>query len=403
MNPLRLALSCLGIAQLLIPSARADLPVQWLTQFAPGSPMAAKGASISSQDTTWISSSIGLYSVNGKGVITLTDPSAHGSSIGMLEGGALFTANGASVQRYTNQGAFMGTSTFPTIASPTLSGVTGYAANAFVIGEATGTPEPNSFLLKTSSTGAPIWQANFGSTGLNAATAVTIGSLGTTFVAGWTRGALSKQLNHGNADPYVIKFDANGFIPWQIQLGGVNNEYAFDLVADTIGNIYLTGRISYTDPNTIGRNTSDAFLTKLNANGTPLWTTIFDRSGADQSSAITLDKAGNIWIGGSSEQIVGNGIPSGITNPFLAEYSPGGALLGTQIFDTTHGGIIDDLQASPFGGVIAVGYTQGLTTQYSSGFGDPFVTRLIPEPSSCALLIGACGGLGMRRMRRRRG
>jgi len=73
---------------------------------------------------------------------------------------------------------------------------------------------------------------------------------------------------------------------------------AIAMVTDDAGNVYVTGQSS-------GNNNWDIVTIKYNASGTEEWVTRYDGfHGVDYPTAISIDKAGNIYVSGGSE---GNG------------------------------------------------------------------------------------------------
>ena len=94
-------------------------------------------------------------------------------------------------------------------------------------------------------------------------------------------------------------------------LGGSSNENALGLAVDASGNAYVTGFTQSPNfPTTTGAfdrtgsatNDLDAFVTKLNANGTALiYSTFLGGSNFEWGRAIAIDSAGNAYIAGQTK------------------------------------------------------------------------------------------------------
>jgi hypothetical protein len=94
-------------------------------------------------------------------------------------------------------------------------------------------------------------------------------------------------------------------------LGGGADEIAYGLAVDSAGNAYITGLTQSPDfPTTAGafdrtgapNNFLDAFVTKLNANGTALvYSTFLGGGNFEWGRAIAIDAAGNAYIAGQTK------------------------------------------------------------------------------------------------------
>jgi len=98
--------------------------------------------------------------------------------------------------------------------------------------------------------------------------ALTTGSDGAIYMAGYTHGFLDGQTFIGGVtDAFLTKYDANGNKVWTRLLGSGSTDIAKALTTGSDGAIYMAG---YTEGSLDGRTNSgimDAFLTKYDANG----------------------------------------------------------------------------------------------------------------------------------------
>lgn len=137
--------------------------------------------------------------------------------------------------------------------------------------------------------------------------AVTVGQNNIIYVAGGFRGqaniAGEELTSNGDQDIFLAAFDTLGNKIWLIQEGGINFEWANDIVTDQ-NHLYITG--SFRTETVIGgntltgynANTDDIFIAKYDLNGNYQWSTSAGGIQDDQGQGIALDDNSNIYITG---------------------------------------------------------------------------------------------------------
>ncbi|MDP4267266.1 MAG: SBBP repeat-containing protein [Bacteroidota bacterium] len=169
-----------------------------------------------------------------------------------------------------------------------------------------------SFLSKYDPDGKILWAKNIGGNQSIATYSVTTDIAGNVYITGTfyniniTFGSttLTNADKTGKTqDIFIAKYDITGNILWSKNVSGINNDYAFYIVADTTGNIYISGKF-YSPAITLdtiilyktkGVN-SDIFLAKYSDNGNILWAKNFGGKFYDWASPIAVDLTGNIYI-----------------------------------------------------------------------------------------------------------
>ncbi len=164
-------------------------------------------------------------------------------------------------------------------------------------------------------------------------------------------------------DIFITKLNSDGTdLVYSTFLGGSGNEKASSsLVIDNDGNAYISGFTDSRDfPTTSGaydttRWDTDAFITKLNADGTALvFSTYFGGSKYEGGSSLALDNAGNVFIAGTTSstnlpttdgafQTTFGGKGSGHGDVFVAKLNSDGSAL---VFCTYLGGEYEDYSPS---------------------------------------------------------
>jgi Beta-propeller repeat len=132
--------------------------------------------------------------------------------------------------------------------------------------------------------------------------------------------------NSQDADPmdaYVSKIDpVAGKVIYTVRLGGSKWDGAIRIEVDQHSNAYVVGFTESPDfPTTsnalrsayIGGK-SDAFLVKIKADGEIEYSTFFGGSDADQGNGLALDKAGNVYLAGTTWSNDLPGIEPGSSN-----------------------------------------------------------------------------------------
>ncbi|CAE7940871.1 flaEY, partial [Symbiodinium necroappetens] len=105
------------------------------------------------------------------------------------------------------------------------------------------------------------------------------------FVAGYTNGDLG-NVNAGEWDLFLIKFDSTGTWKWTSQHGSSNNDVARTLQIDGSGNIYVAGFANGPLDGQAWAGLSDIFLMKFDNQGTKQWTVMRGSSGNDDADAL---------------------------------------------------------------------------------------------------------------------
>jgi hypothetical protein len=237
------------------------------------------------------------------------------------------------------------------------------------------------------------------------------------------------QTNYGGGttvggDIFVAKLDASGSnLVYLTYLGGKGNDAALSIAIDATGNAYLTGFTDSTNfplaspvIGSIGGKgekyfdlfPSDAFVTKLNANGSALvYSTYLGGSTNDQGIAIAVDSSGSAFVAGfttSTNFPTVNALQTtnaGLDDAFVTKVAPDGSAF---VYSTYLGGTNTDqaqgIAVDAVGRAFVTGFTQStnfplaLAIQpWLAGGQDVFVSALSPDGQSLSLstYLGSSG------------
>ena len=272
----------------------------------------------------------------------------------------------------------------------------------------------DAFVMKLNPAGPNlVYSTYFGGSGFESAKGIELDALGNAYITGETRstdfpatpGAYKTTLG-GSRDAFVAKVNPSGSaLIYATYVGGGGIDEGFGIAVDGAGNAYITGGTQSGDfPTTLGAFQTtiggrDAFVTKVNANGTALiYSTYLGGNlgvggGSDDGQGIAVDASGNAYVTG---QAVSTNFPTtpgafqttfgGFADAYVTKVNDAGTGL---VYSTYLGG-----SASEEGFGIAVdasgkAYVTGETvstnfpttpgapqTTFGGGTGDAFVTKL---------------------------
>lgn len=184
------------------------------------------------------------------------------------------------------------------------------------------------FMAKLNPTGSALLYSTFlGGSAYDYTSGIAVDALGGVYVSGNTLSsdfpvtANAGQKTYGGAsagcnplsgavcgDVTVSKFSRNGALLYSTYLGGSGDEYpGISMAVDGSGNGYLTGQTN--SPNfplvspfqsQYGGGPSDAFVAKINPNGSFGYSSYLGGNGQDYGYRTALDSAGNVWVVGGT-------------------------------------------------------------------------------------------------------
>lgn len=106
----------------------------------------------------------------------------------------------------------------------------------------------------------------------------------------------------GSADTYITKLDSNGNWHWVSQISGTSSSSGLGITVDASGNCYIAG--SFGGTATLGSYTLtsfgeyDIYAAKLDQNGSCLWMKQAGSSDNDSAYCIAVDSMGNCYVTG---------------------------------------------------------------------------------------------------------
>jgi hypothetical protein len=216
------------------------------------------------------------------------------------------------------------------------------------------------------------------------------------------------------AAAFVTKLNATGTaLVYYTYLGGTTGgAVGYGIALDTAGNAYVTGYTTSKDfpttpgafqPTFGGGNNFHAFVTKLNATGTVVYSTYLGGSVSDQGAGIAVDTAGDAYVTGATTSTdfpttagaYQTTFGGGAFDAFVTKLNPTGTAL---VYSTYLGGTEADddgtgIAVDSAGNAYVTGYTGStdfpttagaFQTTFGGGSYDAFLTKLNPKGSGLA-------------------
>ncbi len=261
----------------------------------------------------------------------------------------------------------------------------------------------DAFVTKLSTNGdALIYSTLIGNTGYEFGSGIAVDSVGNAYITGstsssnfsTTTGAFQRVYGGSFSDAYVAKLSANGAtLIFSTYIGGAGDDRSAGIAIDSSGNSYITGyTYSVNFPTTVnafqkiyGGGTQDAFVTKLNADGSALiYSTYLGGSGNDYSYSIAVDSQSNVFITGLSEF---GGFPTtagslqpfynaGENEGFVTKLSPDGSTLIYSTYLASFDTQVRSIAIDKNGNAYVTGITTDINFPTTAGAFQPFYTGI---------------------------
>jgi len=292
-------------------------------------------------------------------------------------GGASGGTSDAFVRKFDAKGVMLWAKQFGTSADDQATGIAVDATgNVYVTGPTYGALEganagsSDGFLRKLDASGTTLWTRQFGTVGPETPKSLVVDGSGNAYIAGSTY----PTGGQGSGDPFVRKFDSSGATVWAKQFGGADEDEASAVAVDSAGNVYVGGYTSDLIP-AANQGQRDAFVRKFDASGATLWTRQFGTAENDFVNAARVDSDGSLYVGGSTGARLGSA-SAGFDDAFVRKFDKNGTVLWTQQIGTVSSDYGYGLGVDGSNNVYAVGSTMGTLSGASAGGNDIFVRKL---------------------------
>lgn len=218
----------------------------------------------------------------------------------------------------------------------------------------------NDFVLhKLDAAGTLLWTRTWGSTNDEEWAKCAVGPDGYVYLAGYSKGAIDGQTITGGRDFSLTKLNSDGSRIWTRLWGSTNNDSTYGIAVDALTNIYVVGGARETVLGQSFAGESDLMLAKFNADGSNLWTRLWGSSGWEDAMGVTVDGSHNVYVAGYTDGEFGGQTNSGPFDLTLTKFNADGSNLWTRIW----GSVEDDWAF----GVVSDGSTNLYVAGVASG------------------------------------
>ena len=220
----------------------------------------------------------------------------------------------------------------------------------------------DAYVVNLDSNGVLVWLTFLGGSLDDSGHGITVDSNSNIYVVGTSNGSLGNPINpfNGLSEAFVAKLNSSGVLQWNTFMGGLNQfDNGWDIALDDDGYIYVVGRSTTSWGNPVNDHVGDydTFVSKLNNNGEQQWNTFMGSAGEDRGYGIAVDGSGNIYVAGNSETTWGSPVNdhSGDDDAYAAKLNNDGALLWNTFMGSADYDYGRDIGVDRSGNVYVVG------------------------------------------------
>ncbi len=213
------------------------------------------------------------------------------------------------------------------------------------------------YILKLDSDENLVWQKTFGGNGDDYAWPVKQTTDGGYIVAGYTT-----SFGTGNLDVYILKLNSDGSLAWQKTFGRNGDDWANSVQETTDGGYIVAGG---TTP--FGASGYDVYVLKLNSDGSLAWQKTFGGSDYDVAYAVQETTDGGYIVAGCTWSF-----GTGGSDAYILKLNSDGSLEWQKTFGGNSYDIAYSIQQTANGGYIVAGYT----TSFGTGDQDIYILKL---------------------------
>ena len=239
------------------------------------------------------------------------------------------------------------------------------------------TGDEDGFIAKFNSSGIRQWSSYYGGDSSIIIQSISIDNNCNVYAAGYTTSANGvatigshQQIYSGFSDAFIVKFTYSGNRLWGTYYGGNNYDDSHKICIDVNGNILIAGTTSSVNNiatvnafQQIYSGTTNAFVSKFDANGILIWGTYYGNV-AEEGFSVTCDNNNNVFLFGETSSSIGiatvgayQTVINNGSDAFIVKFNPNGGRLWGTYFGGDVGEWALDIQSDAINNIIITGYT----------------------------------------------
>jgi hypothetical protein len=196
----------------------------------------------------------------------------------------------------------------------------------------------DAWVMKISKDGQQLWKKSYGGTNDDVANTINPTADGGYLIGGETASNDGDvKVNKGKFDAWLFKIDKNGTLLWEKTFGGSDDDYKGDAFETKNGNIILGIVSKSNDGDFVGINgKEDCWFLKLDRQGNVLWKKEFGGSNSDNTRSIKPIDDKTFVAVGRTESIDGNFL-NNTQGDFILKMDTDGNFIWVKSFTTYNG------------------------------------------------------------------
>lgn len=238
----------------------------------------------------------------------------------------------------------------------------------------------DTYVAKLDASGGIMWISQLGTAEHDDVSAMLLTPTGGVVIGGSTEGSLADagSPNAGSYDSYLASYSATGELKWVHQFGTDKRDMVYDLALDADGSSIVA--VGSTFGTLEGEPTSalrSAFVTKLSAAGSRVWTRQFGSGSTALAKGVHVTDTDTIIVLGENDGQMPGANRFGDDDIFVSEFSAGGERLRTRQFGSEDTEWLNGFAVGADGSIYVVGSTDGELVESSpnAGYYDAFVVK----------------------------
>ncbi len=264
-----------------------------------------------------------------------------------------------------------------------------------------------------------VWAKGMGGDGNDGGNDIFVDAAGNVYTTGYFQNTVDfdpsvagifNLTSAGSSDIFVTKLNSSGNLVWAKRIGGGSSDEGWGIVADSAGNVYITGyfvgnNVDF-DPSTTGtfnltnNGSSDIFISKLDSSGNFVGAWAMGGNAADYGYGIFVDSTGNIYTTGYFENTADfdpgagtfylDSATVGVQDIFISKLDSSGNFVWAKGIGGTGADVGLGISLLSTGNVYITGWFQG-TVDFDPGIG---ATNLISSNGSPDIFVSKLNSNG---------
>ena len=234
------------------------------------------------------------------------------------------------------------------------------------------------------------WNRIWGSAGYEQGNAVAVDGAGSIYVGGYTMSQFDGEVNAGERDCCLTKFDASGTRQWVRIWGTPTNEYVWGMAAGNSNLVYAAGRTYGVFDAQPKPGMSDLCVSAFDVDGVRVWSRIAGGAEKDGGIGMTVGPDDSLYVVGYAWSAMDGQTNAGLSDLLVTRYSAEGRKYWTRLWgspERDYGYAACALDAQ---GLVVCGYTAGaFDGQTGHGGYDMCVSRWNFSSADALSLTGA--------------